>query len=365
MSRSTTIKTVNVHFLSIPLERPLITAAFPIPAIDTAMMQITTEGGLQGAAWSFAFGRGKVASLVRMMEDLGQLAVGHDALDTEALWSKLSKAVGFIGQRGVAAAAMSAIDTSCWDIKGKAANLPVYQLLGGFRREVEAYASQGLWLDRSRDALAEEAASYVAQGFKAVKMRAGKADENEDVARVQSVREAIGPDCKLMIDVNQAWDLKKTLRMGRKLEEFDVYWLEEPMPYNQIENYARATEALSMPLCTGESFYLKDEILNLVDHRAADYVMPDLMRMAGVTEWMKVAHACEARHAKVTPHLFMEHSSHLAAACPNVVWQEYQPWWQPVMEEPIAFENGNIKLSDKPGFGFRLSARALEKFAVA
>jgi L-alanine-DL-glutamate epimerase-like enolase superfamily enzyme len=365
MPQSTAIKTVDVHFLSIPLERPLITAAFPIPAIDTAMMQVTTEGGLQGAAWSFAFGRGRVASLVRMMEDLGQIAIGHDALNTEALWSKLSRAVGFIGQRGVAAAAMSAIDTSCWDIKGKAANLPVYQLLGGFRQDIEAYASQGLWLDRSVDALAKEAASYVDQGFKAVKMRAGKVDEDDDVARVRSVREAIGPECKVMIDANQAWDLKQTLRMGRKLEAFDVFWLEEPMPFNQIADYTRATEALSMPLCTGESFYLKDEILNLVDHRGADYAMPDLMRMAGVTEWMKVAHACEARHVKVTPHLFMEHSSHLAAACPNVVWQEYQPWWQPVMEEPIALDGGNIRLSSKPGFGFELSARALAKFKIA
>lgn len=365
MSRATTIKAVDVHFLSIPLERPLITAAFPIPAIDTAMMQITTEGGLQGAAWSFAFGRGRVASLVRMMEDLGQIATGHDALDTEALWAKLSKAVGFIGQRGVAAAAMSAIDTSCWDIKGKAAGLPVYQLLGAFRHEVEAYASQGLWLDRSRDALAREAASYVEQGFRAVKMRAGMEDENEDVARVRCVREAIGPDCKLMIDANQAWDLKQTLRMGRKLEEFDVFWLEEPMPFNQIDDYACATRSLPMPLCTGESFYLKDEILNLVQNRAADYAMPDLMRMAGVTEWMKVAHACEAHHVKVTPHLFMEHSSHLAAACPNVVWQEYQPWWQPVMEQPIDLVNGNIQLSDKPGFGFELSAKALAKFKIS
>ena len=364
MSRSTLIKSVATHFLSIPLERPLITAAFPIPAIDTALMQITTEGGLQGAAWSFAFGKGRVASLVRMMEDLGQIAIGHDALHTEALWAKLSRAVGFIGQRGVAAAAMSAVDTSCWDIKGKAANLPVYALLGGFRREVEAYASQGLWLDRSRDALAKEASSYVAQGFKAVKMRAGTADEDEDVARVRSVREAIGPGCKLMVDANQAWDLKQTLRMGRKLEEFDLFWLEEPMPFRQVGDYTRATETLTMPMCTGESNYLKDEILDLVQHRATDYAMPDLMRMAGVTEWMKAAHLCEAHDVKVTPHLFMEHSAHLAAACPNVVWQEYQPWWQPVMEQPIDFVNGNIRLSDKPGFGFELSAKALAQFKV-
>lgn len=365
MSRDTIVKTVTTHFLSIPLERPLVTAAFPIPAIDTALVQVTTEGGHQGVAWSFAFGKGRVASLVRMMEDLGELAIGHDALETEALWAKLFKAVGFIGQRGVAAAAISAIDTSCWDIKGQAAKLPVYKLLGGFRREVEAYASQGLWLDRSRDALAEEASSYVAQGFRAVKMRAGIPDEDEDVARVRTVREAIGPDCKLMVDANQAWDLKKTLRMARRLEEFNLFWLEEPMPFRQVDDYVQATEVLTMPMCTGESNYLKDEILNLVQRRATDYVMPDLMRMAGVTEMMKALHLCEAYNAKVTPHLFMEHSAHLAAACPNVVWQEYQPWWQPIIEQPIDLVNGCIQLSDRPGFGFSVSPKALADYKVS
>lgn len=365
MARDTIVKKVTTHFLSIPLERPLITAAFPIPAIDTALVQVTTEGGYQGVAWSFAFGKGRVASLVRMMQDLGELAIGHDALDTEALWAKLNKAVGFIGQRGVAAAAISAIDTSCWDIKGQAANLPVYKLLGGFRHEVEAYASQGLWLDRSRDALAEEASSYVAQGFQAVKMRAGMTDEDEDVARVRTVREAIGPDCKLMVDANQAWDLKKTLRMARRLEEFNLFWLEEPMPFRQVDDYVRATEVLTMPMCTGESNYLKDEILNLVQRRATDYVMPDLMRMAGVTEMMKALHLCESYNAKVTPHLFMEHSAHLAAACPNVVWQEYQPWWQPIMEQPIDLVNGSIQLSDRPGFGFKVSPKALADYKIS
>lgn len=364
MDNATLIERVDTHFLSIPLEQPLITAAFPIPAIDTAFMQITTRGGLQGIAWSFAFGQQRVASMVKMMEALGELVVGQDALDTEAIWGRLSNAVGFIGKRGVAAAAMSAIDTSCWDIKGKAAGLPVYKLLGGYRNQVEAYASQGLWLDRSRDDLAREAADYISQGFKAVKMRAGMADANEDIARIRCVREAIGPENKLMVDANQAWDLKTTLRMARQLEELDLFWLEEPMPYGQVADYAHATAQMSIPMCTGESNYLKDELLDLIVNRAADYIMPDLMRMAGVTEWMKVAHVCEAHQMKMTPHLFMEHSAHLAAACPNVVWQEYQPWWQPIMETPIEMQDGNIQLSDSPGFGIEVSAKALAEFKV-
>lgn len=364
MGSGTTISEVKASFLSIPLEKPLVTAAFPIPAIDTALVQVRTSDGHEGVAWSFAFGKGRVAALVRLIEDLGELALGADATMPEALWAKMAKAVGFIGRRGLAALAMSAIDTACWDIAGKAAGLPVYKLLGGFRNKVETYASQGLWLDRSREELADEARTLVDLGFRAVKMRAGLPDADEDVARVAAVREAVGPHVKLMVDANQAWDLKRTLDMARRFEEYDLFWLEEPMPYTLVDEYVQATAAMTMPMCTGESNYLKDELLTLAQRRATDYVMPDLMRMAGVTEWMKAVRVCEAFGAAVTPHLFMEHSAHLAGASPNVVWQEYQPWWQPIMDAPITVEDGCISLGDEPGFGIRLSRTAVDAYRV-
>lgn len=364
MPNDTVITDIATTQLSIPLERPLVTAAFPIPAIDTALVRVRTKGGHEGVAWSFAFGRGRVASLVRLIDDLGETVIGSDALRTEALWARLARTVGFIGQRGMAALAISALDTACWDIAGKATGQPVHRLLGGYRDRVEVYASQGLWLDRDRDDLAAEARALVDRGFRAVKMRAGLADAAEDVARVRLVREAIGPDVKLMVDANQAWDLKRTLEMGRRLAEYDLFWLEEPLPHTHLDEYARATRALPMPLCTGESQFLKDEMLELARRGAADYLMPDLMRMGGVTEWMKAAHTCESFGIPVTPHLFMEHSAHLAAACPNAVWQEYQPWWQPIMAAPLTVEDGALQLTDRPGFGIELNNSAVDRYRV-
>jgi L-alanine-DL-glutamate epimerase-like enolase superfamily enzyme len=364
VTSATTITAVETTLLSIPLEKPLHTAAFPIPAIDTALVRVRTAGGHEGVAWSFAFGRGKVAAIARLVDDLGELAVGQEAPRTEALWARMSRAVGFVGRRGAAALAMSAIDTACWDIAGQAAGLPVWRLLGGYRDTVETYASQGLWLDRTRDELAEEARSLVEQGFHAVKMRAGLADADEDVARVAAVREAIGPGVKLMVDANQAWDLKRTLRMARRLEEYDLFWLEEPMPHEHVEDYAQAAAVMPMPMCTGESNYLSDEVLRLARRHATDYLMPDLMRMGGVTEWMKAARVGEVFGVPVTPHLFMEHCAHLAGAAPNVVWQEYQPWWQPIMETPVPLKDGCIVLSDEPGFGIRLSTAAVDSYRV-
>ncbi|MGH3239975.1 MAG: mandelate racemase/muconate lactonizing enzyme family protein [Spirillospora sp.] len=364
MTSGTTVTEVRTDFLSIPLDRPLVTAAFPIPAIDTALVRVRTRDGHEGVAWSFAFGRGRVASLVRFVEDLGETLVGGDALDREAHWGRMAGASGFIGRRGVAALAMSALDTACWDVAGQAAGLPVHRLLGGFRTRIETYASQGLWLDRTVDELAAEARDLVDQGFHAVKMRAGLPDPYEDVLRVRAVREAIGLDVKLMVDANQAWDLKRTLRMAALFEEHDVFWLEEPIPHGRVDDYTAAAAQTPMPLCTGESNYFKDELLTLARARAADYVMPDLMRMGGVTEWMKAAHVCEAYGLPVTPHLFMEHSAHLACAAPNAVWQEYQPWWQPIMEEPITVADGHIELPDTPGFGIRLSEPAVAKYRI-
>lgn len=365
MVPETQIVNVTSRFLSIPLEKPLRTAAFPIPAIDTALVEVHTAGGASGVAWSFAFGRGKVASLIRLIDDFSTLIVGADVLMVSNLWEKLVKSSGFIGPRGLAAAAIAALDTACWDIIGVVAGLPIYKLLGGYRGSVEAYASQGLWLDRSRDELAAEAHALVEAGFSAVKMRMGLADENEDIERVRVVREAIGPDRGLMVDVNQAWNLKQTLRMARRLEEFDLLWLEEPMPFQRLRDYAAVQAAIAMPLCTGESNYYKDEVVQLVTERAADIVMPDLMRMGGVTEWMKAVRACEALGATVTPHLFMEHSTHLAAASPNVIWQEYQPWWQPIMAQPFELSDGEIRLSDRPGFGIALDYEAVARFEVS
>lgn len=364
MATDTRIVAVNSRLLSIPLEKPLLTAAFPIPAIDTALVEVHTAGGATGVAWSFAFGQGKVASLIRLIEDVSELVIGEDALMVTGIWEKLVKSSGFIGPRGLAAAAISTLDTACWDIVGVTAGLPLYKLLGGYRGAVETYASQGLWLDRTRDDLAAEARALIEAGFIAMKMRAGLVDEDEDIERVRAVREAIGPEIGLMIDVNQAWDLKQTLRMARRLEEFDLLWLEEPMPFGRIADYTAVSAAITMPLCTGESNYYKDEIVRLVTERATDIVMPDLMRMGGVTEWMTAVKACEALGATVTPHLFMEHSTHLAAASSNVVWQEYQPWWQSIMKYPIEIADGKIQLSDRPGFGISLDQAAVSAFEV-
>ncbi len=360
----TKITNVAARALSIPFDRPLVTASFPIPAIDTVVVEIDTDAGERGHSWVFAFGRKRVGVLKAMVEDLADLVIGQDPMMTEALWQAMHRAVGFVGRQGITTLAMSAIDTACWDIAGKLAEQPVYRLLGGHATQVEVYASSGLWLDRSRDELAREAGEFVERGFRAVKMRAGMADEDEDVARVRTVREAIGPDVELMVDANQAWTRKQAVRMAGRLEEFDLCWLEEPLPHDDVEGYASLRPVIPMPLCTGETNYLASDFRRLLEAGAADFYMPDLMRMGGITEMVKTVHLCDAYDAMVTPHLFMEHSIHVAAASPNVVWQEHQPWWEPILKRPVDFRDGALHLSERPGFGIELDESAVARLEL-
>lgn len=359
----TSIAEIRSRVLRIPFDEPLVTASFPIHAIDTVLVELRTRGDGRGVSWIFGFGEQRAVVLHHMVRDLADLVLGQDIFANEGRWESMHRHVAFTGVQGVATLAMSAIDTACWDAVGRHLGMPIHRLLGAGDGRVRTYASEGLWLDRDRDELASEAQALVDRGFRAVKMRAG-AGGAEDVARVATVREAIGDDVALMVDANQAWDNKEAVRMARRLEEFDLAWLEEPVRYDDLTSMAEVRRAILMPLCTGENDYGPSGIRDLLRAEAADIVMPDLMRMGGVTGWLKAARVAEVFNTTASPHLFMEASAHLAAACPNGDWQEHQPWWEPIIAEPVEVVDGEIVLSDRPGFGIELDEAAVRRFAV-
>ncbi len=358
------ITEVRARVVSIPLARPLMVATFTLPAIGSVLVDVRTDAGASGIGWMFAFGPKRLRAIQLLVEDLGGLLIGEDALAIERCWQTMWKSITFIGHSGVAVLAMAPLDTALWDIAGKVAGLPLYRLLGGARDRVEAYASEGLWLNLSVDELQREAEGFLRRGFRAMKLRVGKPDAEEDLVRVRAVREAIGPGAKLMVDANQGWDAPTAIRRGRRLEEFDLTWIEEPLPYEDIEGCAAVAAALDTPICTGETNYTSEDFRRMCQAGTADILMPDLMRMGGVTEWLKAARVCQAFRRPVTPHLFMEASAHLVAACPNAIWQEHMPWWEAILKEPVDFRDGMIHLRDRPGLGLEWDEKAVAKFEL-
>jgi L-alanine-DL-glutamate epimerase-like enolase superfamily enzyme len=259
---------------------------------------------------------------------------------------------------------LSALDIACWDIKGKALDLPLYRLLGGIRRAVPAYAG-GLFLSDSVDAIVEEAKRYRMAGFNAVKMRAGAKRAGEDLERVAAVRAAIGPDVALMVDVVQGWTPEQALRTGHALEAYDLTWIEDPVAFDDLAGLAKVAAALDVPIAAGENDYSKLGFKRLIDAGAADMPMADLQRVGGITEWMKVAALAEASGLPMLPHVFHEISVHLVAAAPNATFVEWVPWWDVLFEQKLTIENGLAVPPERPGLGIAFDDNAIDRYLIA
>ena len=358
------ISAIEIDRLALPLRRPIRTSVHHFTHAHTVLVRLRSDDGATGIGWCFAFTAGKAAALAALAEDLATLYDGRDPRAVRANFAAAWRDMNFLGHAGAPMMALAALDTACWDVAAQAAGLPLYRYLGGDRDRVQTYASSGLWLDYSVDELIAEAEAFRQQGHRAMKMRVGRADFATDVERVRLVREALGPDVALLVDANQAWPESVAIRAGRALEPFDVFWLEEPVFYTDLDGCARIAAALDMRVATGETAYGSAAMKAHLDARAADVLMPDLQRMGGITEYLNAAVMCAAYHQPVSSHLFTEASAHVLAAQPHALMLEHMNWWEAIFEAPLAVEDGAVVLPDGPGLGLTLSEPALARFAA-
>jgi L-alanine-DL-glutamate epimerase-like enolase superfamily enzyme len=356
------ISSIAIHRLSIPLRRPVRTSIHDLTHVHTVLVEMRSDAGLVGSGYCFAFRRRAAGALHELVLDLAPLYEGKDPVEVRAHHAAAWRALNFLGHAGAGMMALAALDVACWDLAARSVELPLYRYLGGTRNRVPTYASSGLWIDSSIDDLLAEADRFRAQGHQAMKMRIGRPSAAEDVERVRRLREAIGPGVHLLADVNQGWDEPTALRVGRRLEAYDLYWLEEPLPYEDLEGCARVSAALTMRVATGESDYGSLAMKRHLELHVADVLMPDLQRMSGVTEFVKAAALCEAFHQPVSSHLFTETSCHVLAASPNGLIVEHMDWWEELYGEPIRLVDGHLIVPDRPGIGYEPDPRALARF---
>lgn len=347
---------VQTRVVSLPLARPILSALGAIDRCGVVLVYVHTAAGVVGENLVFTLNDRRTGVLRGMVDELGGLLAGHDAGHIAGFWSRAWKDINFFGHKGIPVMGISALDGALWDAAGKAAGLPLYRMLGGARDRVPAYHSGGLWLDRDIDALAREAQDMVAQGFRAVKMRLGMPDPREDIRRVRAVREAIGPGVRLMADANQGLDEAQAIRLGRMLEEYDLAWFEEPLPAWDVEGLARVAAALDTPIASGETEYTRYGFRRMLELRSADVLMPDLQRVGGVTEYMRVAHQAAAHDIPVSSHLFPETSLQVLGALANATYLEYMPWFSSLYRERLVFEDGAAVVPERPGWGFTFDA---------
>ena len=359
------ITSFEALLLKIPEDDPL--ANMPEEAGRTrpvVALRLRTDSGLEGIGVTL-YGGKMTRSLHAAVEELAELTVGEDPLRIEHIVAKLRRGAGDSGPAGIFTLALSAIDTALWDIKGKALDQPLWKLLGGHRDRVPTYASGSLRRGLT-DKQAQQAAQILLQkGFREMKTQMalpGNPTPAEEVRRVRVVRDAIGPDIKLMCDINQRWRPEQAIDIGSRVEDVGLFWLEDVTTADDYAGLARVTAALKTPVAGGEYVWGIVPFRHMIEARSVDIVMIDLARVGGVSQWMKVAGMAEAFNLPVVSHVMPEILLHMVAACPNGLTVEYMPWMLALYEETPAIEKGELVLPTKPGLGLKFDEKAIARF---
>jgi D-arabinonate dehydratase len=348
-----------------PRTRPISNGKHTYTHADLGIVRIETDAGITGIGLG---GTGLVGQAA--IQQLTHELIGEDPIDVERLWHKMW-VPKITGRRGLTTRAISAIDIGLWDLRAKVAGLPLYKLLGGFRDRVPTYIAGGYYEEgKGLKELQEEMIVSVEMGARAVKMKVGAVPIPEDVARVKAVREAVGPDVKLMIDANCAYRAYEAVQLARRVEEFDVFWFEEPVAPDDYEGHCKVAEASSIPVATGENEYTRYGFRDLIEHKAASILNADAKVLGGVTEFMKVAALAQAYDLDVAPHGSQDIHVHLVSAIANGLILEYyrdsvDPMWSRMYRHTLSVnDDGTVSPPNVPGHGAEPNYDALAPFRV-
>lgn len=360
------ITKIDVETYEWPLPQPLSNGKITHTKTGMNLVRIETDEGITG------YGQGYTKPIIKAaIQQFAAMLIGEDPIDVERLYEIMWNPKR-VGRRGLTTQAISAIDIALWDVRGKAANMPVYKLLGGFRQTVPAYIAGGYYADgKGVKELQAEMASYVETGARAVKMKIGLLPIREDVARVKAVREAVGDDIKLMVDANCAYRTHEAIQIARRMEEFDIFWFEEPVAPDDYEGYRRLSEMTIIPLAGGENEYTRYGFRDLIATGGVPVLNPDAKILGGITETTKVIALAQSHDLAVAPHGAQEVHIHLAVAYSNSIILEYYPKsFDPMagrrFTDALKLDSeGNVRVLDLPGLGMEPAYENIGQYRVA
>ena len=361
--KSLRIRDLRVRAVAVPMKRPLQTSIALVNVAALLLLDLETDGGIVGRSYLFAVGRHNLAPLASLVEAMAGMVKG-DAVAPYEVERKLRAKYALLGVHNIVLFAIAGIDMAAWDALGQSLGQPLVQLLGGAPRPVPAYNSNGLGLLPLKD-LPQEAAELVDEGFRAVKLRVGRSTAQEDLEALRTVKSAIGPGVKLMVDFNQGLSVAEALARGRMIDdEGGVLWIEEPIRADDFSGCMKVKEQIRTPIQIGENFMGPEQMAQALAAGASDYVMPDAERIGGVTGWMRAAALAQGAGMEMSSHLFPEVSAHLLAVTPTAHWLEYVDWANPILETPLSLQEGNIVIPAKPGIGMTWNEDAIRRYQI-
>jgi mandelate racemase len=332
------------------LKRPVVARIATIADWPLILIDLTTEEGIVGRSYLEPYTAKAMRYLIPALHDFGEMLKGRKVSPTE-LYELARKSLHFVGYQGLSMIAVSGLDMAAWDALAKAANMPLCVLLGGSVGPVRSYNSNGLWLQEP-DVVAEEAIELRDEGgFTALKLRLGRDRVRDDLATLEAVRNAVGEDMQLMVDFNQGLNLGEALHRCHAIDDLGLAWIEEPIVYDNLDGYTQLAAELKTPIQIGENFYGPRDLHKAVQAKACDFVMPDFMRIGGVTGWLRAAAIAGTAGVPMSTHLYPEVAAHVMRVTETAHWLEWQDWADPILQTPYEIEDGLLHIPDVPGIG--------------
>ena len=357
------IRAVQARAVAAPMKRPLATSTGKLTEAALLLIDLQTEEGIVGRSYLFGIGKHNLAPIAKLVEAMAAM-LKNDPVTPFELEKKLRGRYTLLGVHNIVLFAMAGIDMAAWDALGQSLGQPLVGVLGGAPRPVPAYNSKGLGLLPLKD-LAQEATDLVDEGFRAVKLRVGRATAREDLEALRVVKKTIGPDVTLMVDFNQALSVAEAIARGRLIDdEGGVLWIEEPVRADDFSGCSEVRREIRTPIQIGENFMGPEQMAQALAAHACDYVMPDAQRIGGVTGWMRAAALAQAAGLEMSSHLFPEVSAHLLAVTPTAHWLEYVDWADAVLEEPLRVKAGMLQVPERPGVGMAWNEEAVRRYQI-
>ncbi|HZF75897.1 MAG TPA: mandelate racemase/muconate lactonizing enzyme family protein [Acetobacteraceae bacterium] len=355
------IASLETGFYRVPLPVTLTDSMHgEMRAFELNTVRVRDADGAEGVGYTFTVGRNGAAVDAVLVREIAEIVPGEDADMIERIWNRLWWELHYGGRGGPTVLAISALDMALWDLKAKRANLPLYRLLGGFDARVPCYAG-GIDLMLPLDALLRQTDDNLAKGFRAIKMKVGRAILAEDVERVAAMRKHLGRDFPLMVDANMKWTADQAIRAARAFAPHDLTWLEEPISPDDVAGHARVLRDGGLPIAAGENLRTLWDFKHLIASEGVTYPEPDVTNCGGVTPFMKIAHLAEAWNLPVTSHGAHDVTVHLLAACPNRSYLEAHGFGlDRYIAEPLRIEEGAAVAPERPGHGIAFDWKGLD-----
>jgi mandelate racemase len=357
---SPTVQGIRVRAVRVPMAEPHRTASGVVAESPLVLTDVTTDAGVSGHSMVFTYAPAALKPTAELIQNVGALVQGEPVAPAE-VEQRLARRFRLLGTQGLVGIALAAIDMALWDALARTHGLPLVRLLGGAARPLRCYGAVGY---DGVEGCARAAEGWAARGLTGIKAKVGYPTVREDVAVVRAMRKAAGADMAIMADYNQCLTPAEAVERLRALDDEGLTWVEEPTLAHDYAGHALVAREARTPIQCGENWWGALDMQHAIEARASDLVMPDVMKIGGVTGWLRASALAQAKAIPVSSHLWPELSARLLCCTPTAHWLEYAEWWSPILAEPLRVENGMAVVDDAIGSGVEWNEDAVRRFAV-